>query len=67
MLTLITGSSKRSVIIQSVILWIALFINALRFVYTAEPFTIADFAYISNIAISSLRKLRFWKVYKIRY
>ncbi len=50
MLTLITGSSKRSVIIQSVILWIALFINALRFVYTAEPFTIADFAYISNIA-----------------
>ena len=49
MLTLITGSAKRSVIIQSVILWIFLFINILRYVYTVEPFTFADFTYISNI------------------
>ncbi len=49
-LTLVTGTTKRSVIIQFVILFIALIINTFRFFYTTEPFTIADFAYIFNLS-----------------
>lgn len=48
-LTLITGNSKRSVIIQSIILIIALFINNLRFIYTGEVFSLSDFAYIFEL------------------
>ena len=44
-LTSITGSSKRSVIIQSIVLWILLFINILRYTYTYEPLTFGDFVY----------------------
>lgn len=48
LLILVTGSSKRSVIIQSVLLWILLFINKLRYTYTYEPITFSDFVYSTN-------------------
>jgi len=47
-LTAITGSSKRSVIIQSILLWILELINTLRYTYTYEPLTFADFVYSGN-------------------
>lgn len=45
LLTAITGSSKRSTIIQGILLWILLFVNKLRYTYTYEPLTFGDFVY----------------------
>ena len=50
LLTGLTGSSKRSLIIQSIILWIAEFVNKLRYTYTYEPLTFGDFVYAGNFA-----------------
>jgi phosphoglycerol transferase MdoB-like AlkP superfamily enzyme len=47
-LTALTGSSKRSTIIQSILLWLLELINKLRYVYTYEPITFSDFAYSTN-------------------
>lgn len=47
-LTSVTGSSKRSTIIQSVLLWILELINILRYTYTYEPIRFSDFVYSSN-------------------
>lgn len=48
LLIFITGNSKRSVIIQALTLWLLLFINKLRYTYTYEPLTFADFVYSGN-------------------
>ena len=57
LLTALTGNSKRSVIIQGILLWILLVINKLRYIYTYEPLTFGDFAYSGNFAeISTLVK-----------
>ncbi len=45
LLTSITGSSKRSTIIQAIFLWILEAINKLRYTYTYEPLTFGDFVY----------------------
>lgn len=47
-LTAITGSSKRSTIIQGILLWILELINTLRYTYTYEPVKFSDFVYSSN-------------------
>jgi phosphoglycerol transferase MdoB-like AlkP superfamily enzyme len=47
-LTALTGSSKRSTIIQSILLWFLELINKLRYTYTYEPITFSDFVYSSN-------------------
>lgn len=48
LLTAITGNSKRSTIIQAIILWLLEFVNKLRYTYTYEPLTFGDFIYASN-------------------
>ncbi|MBR1540402.1 MAG: sulfatase-like hydrolase/transferase [Clostridia bacterium] len=48
LLTAITGNSKRSTIIQAILLWILEFVNKLRYTYTYEPLTFGDFIYASN-------------------
>lgn len=59
-LTTVTGSSKRSTIIQSVILWILELINILRYTYTYEPVRFSDFVYSSNAGeIISLVKRKY--------
>ena len=45
LLTSITGSSKRSAIIQAILLWVLEVINKLRYTYTYEPLTFGDFVY----------------------
>ena len=45
LLTSITGSSKRSTIIQAILLWVLEVINKLRYTYTYEPLTFGDFVY----------------------
>ena len=47
-LTAVTGSSKRSTIIQSILLWILELLNILRYTYTYEPIKFSDFVYSSN-------------------
>ena len=55
LLTGITGSSKRSVFIQAIVLWILEFVNKLRYTYTYEPLTFGDFVYAGNFGeISSI-------------
>ena len=57
LLTAITGSSKRSTIIQGILLWILLFVNKLRYTYTYEPLTFSDFVYSGNFGeIASIVK-----------
>ena len=70
LLTSLTGSSKRSVIIQSILLWILLFVNKLRYTYTYEPLTFSDFVYIGNFGeIGSIVKdnifSTIWKIVPI--
>lgn len=48
-LTAVTGSSKKSVIIQSILLWILLFINMLKYTYTYEPIIFSDFISFGNM------------------
>lgn len=61
-LTAITGNSKRSVIIQAIILWIFELVNKFRYTYTYEPLTFGDFVFASNIGeIGTLMKETFWK------
>ena len=45
LITSITGSSKRSTIIQAILLWVLEAINKLRYTYTYEPLTFGDFVY----------------------
>lgn len=57
LLTAITGNSKRSVIIQAIVLWLLEAINKLRYTYTYEPLTFGDFVYAGNFGeISSIVK-----------
>lgn len=59
-LTTVTGSSKKSTIIQSVLLWILELINILRYTYTYEPVRFSDFVYSSNAGeIISLVKRKY--------
>lgn len=56
-LTAVTGNSKRSIIIQAIILWILELVNKLRFTYTYEPLTFGDFSFVSNAGeIATLMK-----------
>ena len=61
-LTAITGNSKRSMMIQSILLWVLEFVNKFRYTYTHEPLTFGDLVYASNIGeITSLLKDTLWK------
>ncbi len=47
-LVILTGKLKRAVIIESILLWLLLFINKIRYTYTYEPLTFSDFVYSTN-------------------
>ena len=54
---LLLGNSKRSTIIEAVLLWVLELINKLRYTYTYEPLTFGDFVYAGNFGeISSIVK-----------
>ena len=47
--TFITGSQKRSVIIQGILIFLINSITTVKYYYTTEPFTFSDFSYIFNL------------------
>lgn len=47
--TSITGSMKKSTILQTIILWVLLFINAVKIEYTMEPIRISDIVHLQNM------------------
>ena len=62
-LTAILGSSKRSVIVQSIVIWFLELANILRYTYTYEPITFSDLAYTGNAGqIISIVQGDIWQV-----